>query len=68
MERIEGCGQRRTFGSPVEKTVRDIRRKPHRQHSAEEKIWIVLSGLQGEKTGFRAQIWNSNSNRVGICD
>lgn len=32
----------------VEKTVRDIRRATRRQHSAEEKIRIVLEGLRGE--------------------
>ena len=32
----------------VEKTVRDIRRAARRNHSAEEKIRIVLEGLRGE--------------------
>jgi len=32
----------------AEKTVRDIRRATRRQHSAEEKIRIVLEGLRGE--------------------
>ena len=32
----------------AEKTVRDIRRKTRRRHSAEEKIRIVLEGLRGE--------------------
>lgn len=32
----------------VEKTVRDIRRATRREHSAEEKIRIVLEGLRGE--------------------
>ena len=33
---------------PAKKVVRDIRRKTRRQHSAEEKIRIVLEGLRGE--------------------
>ena len=32
----------------AEQTVRDIRRRTRKQHSAEEKIRIVLSGLRGE--------------------
>ena len=32
----------------VEKTVRDIRRATRKQHSAAEKIRIVLEGLRGE--------------------
>jgi transposase len=32
----------------AEKTVKDIRRKTRRRHSAEEKIRIVLEGLRGE--------------------
>ena len=32
----------------AEKTVRDIRRAARRNHSAEEKIRIVLEGLRGE--------------------
>lgn len=32
----------------VERVVKDIRRKTRRQHSAEEKIRIVLDGLRGE--------------------
>jgi len=31
---------------PAERTVRDVRRKTHKQYSAEEKIWIVVSGLR----------------------
>ena len=31
----------------AEKVVKDIRRKTRRQHSAEEKIRIVLEGLRG---------------------
>jgi transposase len=34
----------------AEKTVRDIRRATRRQHSAEEKIRIVLEGLRGENS------------------
>ena len=32
----------------TEKVVKDIRRKTRRQHSAEEKIRVVLEGLRGE--------------------
>jgi transposase len=31
-------------------TVRDIRRRTRKQHSAEEKIRIVLAGLRGEES------------------
>ena len=33
---------------PVEQVVRDIRRRTRKQHSAEEKIRVVLEGLRGE--------------------
>ena len=33
---------------PAERVVRDIRRRTRKQHSAEEKIRIVLEGLRGE--------------------
>ncbi len=33
----------------VERTVRDIRRVTRRQYSAEEKIRIVLEGLEAKK-------------------
>ena len=33
---------------PADKVVKDIRRRPRRQHSNEEKIRIVLEGLRGE--------------------
>ena len=36
--------------APAERVVRDIRRKTRRQHSAEEKIRIVLEGLRGEES------------------
>lgn len=36
--------------TPVEKTVRDIRRKTRRKHSPEEKIRVVLEGLRGEES------------------
>ena len=36
--------------SNTEKTVRDIRRKPRRKFSTEEKIRIVLDGLRGESS------------------
>jgi len=35
---------------PVEKTVRDIRRKTRRHRSSEEKIRVVSSGLRGEES------------------
>jgi transposase len=33
-----------------DRTVRDIRRRTRKQHSAEEKIRIVLDGLRGEES------------------
>ena len=39
-----------TSKAPVEKAVRDIRRKTRRKHSTEEKIRIVLEGLRGEES------------------
>jgi transposase len=33
---------------PAETVVKDIRRRTRKQHSAEEKIRIVLEGLRGE--------------------
>jgi transposase len=33
---------------PAEAVVKDIRRRTRKQHSAEEKIRIVLEGLRGE--------------------
>ena len=33
----------------ADRTVRDIRRRTRKQHSAEEKIRIVLEGLRGEE-------------------
>jgi transposase-like protein len=35
---------------PAEQVVRDIRRATRKQHSAEEKIRIVLEGLRGEES------------------
>ena len=34
-----------TQKAPAEKVVKDIRRRTRKQHSAEEKIRIVLEGL-----------------------
>jgi transposase len=36
--------------APAEQVVRDIRRATRKQHSAEEKIRIVLEGLRGEES------------------
>ncbi len=35
---------------PAEKVMKDIRRRTRKQHSAEEKIRIVLEGLRGEES------------------
>ena len=35
---------------PTEKVLKDIRRRTRKQHSAEEKIRIVLEGLRGEES------------------
>ena len=37
-----------TQKAPVEKVVKDIRRRSRKQQSAEDKIRIVLEGLRGE--------------------
>ena len=34
----------------ADRTVRDIRRRTRKRHSAEEKIRIVLAGLRGEES------------------
>jgi transposase len=34
----------------ADRTVKDIRRRTRKQHSAEEKIRIVLAGLRGEES------------------
>ena len=36
--------------APAERVVRDIRRRTRKQHSAEEKIRVVLEGLRGEES------------------
>ncbi len=36
------------YKDSAEKTVRDIRRCPHRPYSAADKIRMVLEGLRGE--------------------
>jgi len=44
---------RQKSGTPkatAERVVKDIRRKTRKQHSAEEKIRIVLEGLRGEES------------------
>jgi transposase len=35
---------------PADKVVKDTRRRTRKQHSAEEKIRIVLEGLRGEES------------------
>ncbi len=39
-----------TAKAPAERVVRDIRRRTRKQHSAEEKIRVVLEGLRGEES------------------
>jgi transposase len=39
-----------TRKAPAEQVVRDIRRATRKQHSAEDKIRIVLEGLRGEES------------------
>jgi transposase len=39
-----------TRKTPAEQVVRDIRRATRKQHSAEDKIRIVLEGLRGEES------------------
>ena len=39
-----------TTKPPADKVVKDIRRRTRKQHSAEEKIRIVLEGLRGEES------------------
>lgn len=41
---------RRAAKPPAERVVRDIRRATRKQHSAEEKIRVVLEGLRGEES------------------
>ena len=36
--------------APAERVVRDIRRRTRKQHSAEDKIRVVLEGLRGEES------------------
>lgn len=35
---------------PALSIIKDIQRQTWRQYTAEEKIWIVLEGLQGEQS------------------
>ncbi len=35
---------------PAERVVRDIRRRTRKQHTAEDKIRVVLEGLRGEES------------------
>ena len=36
--------------APAERVVRDIRRRTRKQHTAEDKIRVVLEGLRGEES------------------
>jgi transposase len=36
--------------APAEQVVRDIRRRTRKQHTAEDKIRVVLEGLRGEES------------------
>ena len=36
--------------APAETVAKDIRRRTRKQHSAEEKIRIVMEGLRGEES------------------
>ncbi len=49
----------------VEETVRDIRRKTRKKYSAEEKVRIVLEGLQGEEKMVRRTEPLSRRSAVG---
>ena len=40
----------------AENAVKDIRSKPRRKFNAEEKIRIVLEGLQLQRSSFRSQM------------
>ena len=51
----------------AERVVKDIRRKTRKQHSAEEKIRIVLEGLRGEEvTAERIRDKIAASKRKGL--
>lgn len=43
-------GKKESKKASAEATIKTIRRKTRRKHSAEEKIRIVLEGLRGEET------------------
>jgi transposase len=61
---------------PADKVVKDIRRRTRRQHSAEEKIRIVLEGLRGEdsiaelcrREGVAQSLYNSWSKEFLEAD
>ncbi len=40
----------------AENAVKDIRSKPRRKFNTEEKIQIVLEGLQLQRSSFRSQM------------
>ena len=44
------AGQAAAAKPPAERVVRDIRRRTRKQHSAEDKIRVVLEGLRGEES------------------
>jgi len=45
-----GRGATAAAKAPAERVVRDIRRRTRKQHSAEDKIRVVLEGLRGEES------------------
>jgi transposase-like protein len=61
---------------PAERVVRDIRRRTRKQHSAEDKIRVVLEGLRGEESiaalcrreGIAESLYYSWSKEfLGLC-
>ena len=57
---------RTTTKSLSEKIVKDIRRATRRQHSSEEKIRIVLSGLRGKDSS--AELCRREGISQGVYD
>ena len=44
------AGRTAAAKAPAEQVVRDIRRRTRKQHTAEDKIRVVLEGLRGEES------------------